>query len=37
MPAIEWLRTASGIRFSEIDAAGDVDDNFAEIIDALAA
>ena len=35
MPAIEWLRTAPGISFSEIDAAGDANDNFAEITDAL--
>ncbi len=35
MPAVEWLRTAPGIKFSEINAAGDVNDNFAEICDAL--
>ena len=35
MPAIEWMRAAPGIRFSEIDATGDVKDNFAEIIAAL--
>ena len=35
MPAVEWLRNAPGIRFSEIDARGDVDDNFADIIAAL--
>ncbi|MDW2958821.1 MAG: nucleoside monophosphate kinase [Alphaproteobacteria bacterium] len=35
VPAIEWLRTAPGIKFSTIDAAGHVDDNFAEIIAAL--
>lgn len=35
IPAIEWLRTTPGIKFSEIDAAGDVDDNFAEIMTAL--
>ncbi len=37
MPAVEWLRTAPGIRFSEIDARGDVNDNFADIIAALRA
>ncbi len=35
MPAVEWLRTAHGITFSEINAAGDVNDNFAEIVSAL--
>lgn len=35
MPAVEWLRTAPGIKFSEINAAGDASDNFAEIISAL--
>lgn len=35
MLAIEWLRAAPGISFSEIDAAGDVDDNFRDIFNAL--
>ncbi len=35
MPAIEWLRTARGIKFSEIDARGDASDNFADIISVL--
>ena len=35
LPAVEWLRTAPGIKFSEINAAGDASDNFAEIISAL--
>lgn len=35
MPAVEWLRTAPGIKFSEINAAGDARDNFSEIISAL--
>ena len=35
MPAIDWLRVAPGIRFSEIDAAGDVEDNFRDISRAL--
>ncbi len=35
MPAIDCLRTAPGIRFSEIDAAGDVNDNFQDISNAL--
>ncbi len=35
MPAIEWLRTAPHIKFSYINADGDVRDNFAEIITAL--
>ena len=35
MPAVNWLRTAPGIKFSEINAAGDASDNFAEIIAAL--
>ena len=35
LPAVEWLRTAPGIRFSEINAAGDANDNFAEIKTAL--
>ena len=35
MPAVEWLRTAPNIKFSEINANGDASDNFAEIIAAL--
>ncbi len=35
IPAIEWLRTAPGIRFSDIDAHGEENDNFAEIVAAL--
>ena len=35
IPAIEWLRTAPRIRFSDIDAHGDARDNFAEILVAL--
>ena len=35
LPAVEWLRTAAGIKFSEINAAGDANDNFAEITTAL--
>jgi adenylate kinase len=35
MPAIEWLRSVPGISFSEIDAAGDIDNNFRDISNAL--
>jgi adenylate kinase len=35
MPAIEWLRDCSCVRFSEIDASGDINDNMARIISAL--
>lgn len=35
LPAIEWLRIAPGINFSEINAAGAASDNFTEIIAAL--
>ena len=35
MPAIEWLRNAPGIKFSEIDATGDEQDNFRDISLAL--
>ena len=35
MPAIEWLATAPGIKFSKIDAGGCAGDNFAEIVAAL--
>lgn len=36
MPAIEWMRTAPGIKFTDIDATGDVNDNFDRILMALA-
>ena len=35
MPAVDWLRTAPGIHFSAIDANGSVDENYAEITNAL--
>lgn len=35
LPAVEWLRAAPDIKFSEINAAGDASDNFAEITTAL--
>lgn len=35
LPAVEWLRNAAGIKFSEINAAGAASDNFAEITTAL--
>ena len=36
MPAIEWLRTAPGIRFSDIDVSADeFKDNFARVSAAL--
>lgn len=36
VPAIEWLRTAPGIRFSDVDvSAEDADVNFAKIVAAL--
>ena len=36
MPAIEWLRTAPGIRFADVDLSSeDIDINFARISDAL--
>lgn len=35
MPAIEWLRTARGIRFSAVDVTGPVDENFARILVAM--
>lgn len=35
MPAIDWLRTAPGIRFADVDVTGHVDDNFARILAAL--
>ena len=35
MPAIEWLRTAPGIKFSDVDVTGHVDDNFARILAAM--
>lgn len=35
MPAIEWLSTAKGIKFSDVDVTGQVDDNFARILAAM--
>ena len=35
MPAIDWLRNAQNVRFSEIDAHGDVNNNFADILSVL--
>ena len=35
MPAIDWLRTARGIKFSDVDVTGPVDENFARIITAM--
>lgn len=35
MPAIEWLKTAHGIKFSDVDVTGPVDENFARILMAL--
>ncbi|MBD5400985.1 nucleoside monophosphate kinase [bacterium] len=35
MPAIEWLRTAPGIKFSDVDVTGPVDENFARILAAM--
>ena len=35
MPAIDWLRECSRVHFSEIDARGDVNDNFSDIMMAL--
>ena len=35
VPAIEWLRTAQGIKFSEIDASQTLDGNMAQIRTAL--
>lgn len=35
MPAIEWLRTAPGIKFSDVDVTGELNDNFARITAAL--
>lgn len=36
MPAIEWLRTAQGIKFSDIDVRDvDADKNFAKVLTAL--
>ena len=32
LPAVEWLRTAPSINFSEINATGDTSDNFAKIL-----
>lgn len=35
MPAIDWLRNASGIKFSDIDVSGELDDNMKNIMSAL--
>lgn len=35
MPAIDWLRTAPGIRFSDVDVTGPVDENFKNILTTL--
>lgn len=35
MPAIEWLRECPRVHFSEIDARGDINDNFSDIMMAL--
>jgi adenylate kinase len=35
MPAIEWLASADGVMFSDVDAAGSVDENFRRIQEAL--
>ncbi len=35
MPAVDWLRGASKIRFASVDSRGSVDENFAEIVAAL--
>lgn len=35
MPAIDWLRTAPGIKFSDVDVTGPVDENFARILAAM--
>ncbi len=35
MPAIEWLRGATGIKFSDVDVTGEVGDNFNRILAAM--
>lgn len=35
MPAIRWLESVPGIRFSDVDVRGDVNDNFNNILTAL--
>lgn len=35
IPAINWLRTAKGIKFSDVDVTGPVDENFARILAAM--
>ena len=35
MPPIKWLRTTPGIRFSDVDVSGPVDENFKNILTAL--
>ncbi len=37
LPAVEWLRDASGVRFNQVDVSGAVDDNFANIMRAIVA
>lgn len=35
MPAVEWLRNAHGIKFSDVDVSGELDDNMKNINTAL--
>ncbi|MBR1380836.1 MAG: nucleoside monophosphate kinase [Alphaproteobacteria bacterium] len=35
MPAIEWMRTARGVRFYEIDGSGTIDENYDRMMTAL--
>lgn len=35
MPAINWLRTIPKIKFSDVDVSGELNDNFANVMDAL--
>lgn len=35
MPAIDWLRDAPGIKFSDVDVSGELDDNIKNIMIAL--
>lgn len=35
MPAIKWLETVPGVKFSDVDVTGDVNDNFKNILTAL--
>ena len=34
-PAIDWLSTVKGIKFSDVDVQGDLEDNFKNILNAL--